>query len=277
EASYLDLGDSTITNTLLSEENPIQVSHSLWQAALIYQANDLQFLQVTPYLKLGIASLNLDSKSDVLIIKTEQQTKPIYGAGFNFAISNQWHVKNEFEFINLNDSYWASLSIEYKFGANKGRHYSPKALITMRKSIKEDTSELTRPSPSKQLIETTESQYSYCESLAGFDQAIHFLPYTSTITPDSKNTLLNIAQLQTKNNAFGLRYEVKGYAEAVGQPAISLTLSEKRAITVKEFLVSLGVSIRTLIYQGYGELPESDIEFGAKIAVLNAPKCDTNY
>ena len=89
--------------------------------------------------------------------------------------------------------------------------------------------------------------------------------------------MLNIAQLQIKNNAFGLRYEVKGYAEAVGQPAISLTLSEKRAITVREFLVNSGVSIRTLIYQGYGELLEGEPEFGAKIVVLNALKCDAIY
>lgn len=112
-----------------------------------------------------------------------------------------------------------------------------------------------------------------CDSLEFYDQTFQFVPYTATLTQDSKQRLQLIAKQQIAYNDLGLRYEIKGYAEQVDKPAMSLTLSEKRAITVKEYLIKQGVSVRTLIYQGYGELIDNEFDYGVKITVLNAPEC----
>ncbi|MGC9375449.1 MAG: OmpA family protein [Bacteroidales bacterium] len=50
-----------------------------------------------------------------------------------------------------------------------------------------------------------------------------------------------------------LEIEISGHTDNVGTNAYNLTLSEKRAQSVVEFLVEQGISIERLTYRGYGE------------------------
>ncbi len=51
----------------------------------------------------------------------------------------------------------------------------------------------------------------------------------------------------------GLKIEISGHTDNVGTNAYNLTLSEKRAQSVVNYLVEQGISIERLTYKGYGE------------------------
>ena len=132
-----------------------------------------------------------------------------------------------------------------------------------------------------------DSVANYCEHLDQLQADIYFQSLTTQLTEQGRDALKYVAILQHANKQFGLRYEVKGYAEAVGKPALSLTLSEQRARAVKQFLVKLGIDSNSMIYQGYGEVlatrgegagggsagDSNGASIGVKINVLNADQC----
>jgi outer membrane protein OmpA-like peptidoglycan-associated protein len=51
----------------------------------------------------------------------------------------------------------------------------------------------------------------------------------------------------------GLRIEISGHTDSLGPQAINLTLSEKRATAVKNYLIAHGVASDRLRAEGYGE------------------------
>lgn len=71
------------------------------------------------------------------------------------------------------------------------------------------------------------------------------------LTSDAKTTLDQVAKsLATQPT---LRVEIAGHTDSLGPQAINLTLSEKRSIAVKSYLVAHGVAAERLRAEGYGE------------------------
>ena len=69
----------------------------------------------------------------------------------------------------------------------------------------------------------------------------------SVITLDNLTTALNDRRL---DKSFFL---IGGHADAKGSDRYNLKLSERRALTVKQYLINHGVSSKRLIDKGYGE------------------------
>jgi outer membrane protein OmpA-like peptidoglycan-associated protein len=278
DVSLANLGTSTITNTL-AEGGQTTLSHYSYSAVMNYKIEELSNALLSPYVKLGITRLDREGGNDSLTLDTNSQVKPLYGLGLGVALNDKWKLKSELEFINLKSTYWASVSLEYKFGMSSRNYRDADSINTLRDNIKSQTPSGQDDAAQVASIAVSggapDAVASYCEHLDQLQADIHFQPLTTQLTEQGRNALKYVAILQHANKRFGLRYEVKGYAEAVGKPALSLTLSEQRARAVKQFLVKLGIDSNSMIYQGYGESAgdSKGASIGVKINVLNADQC----
>jgi outer membrane protein OmpA-like peptidoglycan-associated protein/Tol biopolymer transport system component len=93
-----------------------------------------------------------------------------------------------------------------------------------------------------------------------------FFETSSYQLKDQSNIELNkVKQLIDRNPK--IRIEISGYTDNVGKEKDNILLSEKRAKAVYDYLISIGVSVRNLIYKGYGEenpISSNETEEGRK-------------
>lgn len=85
--------------------------------------------------------------------------------------------------------------------------------------------------------------------LAGIE-SIHFEFNSIRLTKESKKILKKVAEAMKKNPDLVL--EVRGYTDNTGSDAINRRMSKKRAITVKQILVDMGITSHRLITTGMG-------------------------
>lgn len=82
-------------------------------------------------------------------------------------------------------------------------------------------------------------------------KSINFDFGSDKLTSEAKSTLDQVAaSLATQPT---LRIEISGHTDALGPQAMNLTLSQKRAMAVKAYLVAHGVAGERLRAEGYGE------------------------
>lgn len=74
---------------------------------------------------------------------------------------------------------------------------------------------------------------------------------SAELGPDAAAALAPVKRVFDKNPA--LKVVVEGHADSTGAAAYNQTLSEKRAMAVKAYLVEKGVSSKRLATKGYGE------------------------
>lgn len=82
--------------------------------------------------------------------------------------------------------------------------------------------------------------------------AINFAKGSNDI-PEADKPLLKQAAEQLKKSPTDTRIQIDGYTDNDGDPAANQKLSERRAATVRNFLVSSGVPAAMLSMKGYGE------------------------
>ena len=78
-----------------------------------------------------------------------------------------------------------------------------------------------------------------------------FATGSAELTPASEELLADIANRITSQNLVGAK--VVGYTDSVGSEASNLTLSERRAGSVADFLIAQGVPADKLTREGKGE------------------------
>ncbi len=82
-------------------------------------------------------------------------------------------------------------------------------------------------------------------------EGVQFELESATLKPEARATL-DAAAMELKKQP-GVMYEVSGYTDTTGPEAFNQTLSEQRAMSVKEYLVGQGVPASQLNAKGYGE------------------------
>jgi flagellar motor protein MotB len=81
---------------------------------------------------------------------------------------------------------------------------------------------------------------------------IFFDTNSSVLSPESKTEIARIALILTDNPT--LRVEISGHTDSQGEDKYNQWLSEKRAKSVVDALINLGIDASRLEYKGYGEL-----------------------
>ncbi len=82
-------------------------------------------------------------------------------------------------------------------------------------------------------------------------EGVTFETNSAVLTADSRPVLNEVADGIAKHPR--LRIELQGYTDATGSDKYNLTLSDKRANAVREYLVSQGVKPEQLTAKGYGK------------------------
>ncbi|MEN9963121.1 MAG: hypothetical protein RL582_216, partial [Bacteroidota bacterium] len=95
---------------------------------------------------------------------------------------------------------------------------------------------------------------------------IFFEKNAATLNPSSFSELNELAKLMKENT--GVRIEITGHTDNVGQKNDNLVLSQKRASSVSNYLVSQGISADRLTSKGYGDakpIASNDTEQGKSL------------
>lgn len=87
-------------------------------------------------------------------------------------------------------------------------------------------------------------------------QGVRFHNNSAQLTSDSK-TILDGA-VRTLNTQKNLNVEVGGHTDAIGAESYNLLLSQQRAESVRQYLISRGVDSNRVTAQGYGEFQPVD-------------------
>ena len=88
---------------------------------------------------------------------------------------------------------------------------------------------------------------------------IFFETAKSVLLPTSESELDGLIAILNENS--GMKIEIRGHTDNVGSDALNQTLSEDRAKSVVDYLVSKGISASRLVYKGYGKTaPETTNE-----------------
>lgn len=93
--------------------------------------------------------------------------------------------------------------------------------------------------------------------------AVQFESGSNKLTADSEYQLNDLAEVLTKYGT--MRIEVSGHTDNVGNSGQNLTLSQQRAVVVREYLVSKGIDGGRITAVGYGDskpLDTNDTEEG---------------
>lgn len=113
------------------------------------------------------------------------------------------------------------------------------------------------------VIDTMEVDGGVTEKPLGFDPmgsdsgnipglaTVHFEYDQFSLSPEARNILAQNAEFMRSNGATNL--QIEGHCDARGSIEYNLTLGERRANTVKSYLVSLGIPESRLSVLSYGE------------------------
>jgi outer membrane protein OmpA-like peptidoglycan-associated protein len=82
-------------------------------------------------------------------------------------------------------------------------------------------------------------------------QGVQFEPARAVLTREGETVLDRVAASLTANA--GVSVEIRGFTDSVGSDVANLSLSQKRANTVKAYLVQKGIAAKRLKPVGYGE------------------------
>ena len=72
----------------------------------------------------------------------------------------------------------------------------------------------------------------------------------ATLKPDAKVRLAKVAGIIEAYP--DLHLQIEGYTDSTGSPELNRTLSERRAATVRDFLIAQGVPVNNVVAQGFG-------------------------
>jgi outer membrane protein OmpA-like peptidoglycan-associated protein/Tol biopolymer transport system component len=95
---------------------------------------------------------------------------------------------------------------------------------------------------------------------------IFFEKNSAALNPSSFSELNELAKLMKENT--GIRIEINGHTDNVGQKNDNLVLSQKRASSVSNYLVSQGIAADRLTSKGYGDakpIASNDTEQGKSL------------
>jgi len=82
-------------------------------------------------------------------------------------------------------------------------------------------------------------------------KGVHFESGSAALTPDSYPILDEVVRSLLAYPE--VRVEIRGYTDSVGSASYNLNLSQRRADSVKQYLVNAGIDPSRLIAKGYGE------------------------
>ena len=244
---------------------------------------------ISPYFSLGTSLLyfNLENALFPGLNKFWAEYQFNFGFGSEWTLADDWKLKTEIEYLtpstNKLDGEDASHEHKGLFGSNSDTYFSfdlgvlyyfslgaPSKTCDLYSGIRNEVP--VTKSPTIQEIEEIVKKYAAQKdttpqvmvSAPMMEEeenwilvGVNFQLGSNKLTPESYPILLHTIEVLAEKPE--LRVEIGGHTDNTGSEEYNLKLSEIRAQTVKNYLVSKGISGNRLIVKGYGEsMPVAD-------------------
>jgi outer membrane protein OmpA-like peptidoglycan-associated protein len=126
----------------------------------------------------------------------------------------------------------------------------PEPILVAKEEVKSEIKQEVKQEVVKRVpLTSTEIQAKINELIAS--NKISFERRSSTITANSQTTLMQIAKILQENSQ--VKIEIGGHTDSRGDNALNKQISQDRANSVRDALVSLGIGQDRLTAVGYGE------------------------
>lgn len=196
----------------------------------------------------------------------DNYNKHKFGLGVQYNISDAFTVRLEAERYRMDDLVGNngeldlySLGLVYRFGETQAR-YVPTAAPEPTPVVRQPVAQVTQPAPM-----AAEPEVLVLED-------VHFNFDTAELNADTKQILRrHVATLKANPQA---RVRIAGYTSASGSAAYNQALSERRAESIKAFLVSEGINANRFKTIGFGQ--RNPAEYEAKPSALKSDAAKAN-
>jgi OmpA-OmpF porin, OOP family len=175
---------------------------------------------------------------------SQRQSNLKLGLGLQYDFNDVWAMRLETERYRINDAVgnkgdvdFASVGIVYRFGTTPPP--APIAPVIV-EPIRAPVVIAVQPPPARRFVKTTLS----ANELFAFDSAEVRLPQPQ----------LDVIAKALRGEGAPNRIVISGYTDRLGSDAYNQKLSERRALGVKNYMISKGVEPERLIAEGRGEV-----------------------
>ena len=212
-------------------------------------------------------------KSDIVKIKLVKELRPnpvilIKGKVFNAKTKEPIGASIEYETLidgrNFGVAESNPLTGEYKIVLPYGKNYGFMAYADKHASVS-DNFDLTTVAEYKEIVRDLYLVPIEVGTTIRLNN-IFFDVAKATLRPESYPELDRLAGLMTQNKK--MQIELSGHTDNVGGAEANLKLSEERAKTVTEYLITLGIAMDRVLAKGYGEtkpLTSNDTDEGKQL------------
>lgn len=241
EAGYADFGT-------VGGKNVAEVDLSGWDGFLV---GTLPIGAVDLFAKIGAIGLETELKAPGFK-DTENDTKFAYGVGIAYNIGH-WSLRAEaegFDDDSIDDFYFLSAGVVYRFFDDKPTPIVaepvPEACADTDNDGVCNSEDICLDTPSGKRVDTVGCSCDYTLSL-------EFALDSAELSANDKARLDELVPVLTNPKDTSIAGVIDGYTDITGRPDYNMGLSQRRAVSVDNYLHSKGVAKGRFIPHGYGE------------------------
>jgi len=285
EFKYADLGEAGITN-----RNPA-IAAAFPDAAITYKVPSLMggyYWRTTsnwkPFAKLGLSAISNAAKGGPVPFEKQTSVQLAFGAGIRYdAGRDPWFLRADIDWYDR-DAWYAGVALGWSFGARAERR--PDGMQSRPRRVSDtdgdgiiDTEDRCPETPRDSIIDGTgcaipmdddndgvrDNEDRCPDTTAGVPvdargcevaneirlQGVHFETNSDRLRANATVSIEDAASTLIRNPSIVV--EVAGYTDDRGDAGYNQALSERRAKTVRDFLINSGVAEERLSWRGYGE------------------------
>jgi outer membrane protein OmpA-like peptidoglycan-associated protein len=268
ELKYADLGEAGITN-----RNPA-IAALYPNAAITYKVPSLMAgyqwrveERLKTFAKIGLSNISNSAKGGPVPFEEQTSVQIAFGAGLHYDFGRSpWFLRGDVDFYD-DDAWYAGISIGGHFGSN------PISQPATPPSVVKEPAPPPPPEPAPEPSPDPDADGDGV--LIGFDRCpetrpdatvdvrgceikeeiklpdVRFETNSDRLRAGAERTLNDAAATLMRNPAVVV--EVAGYTDSRGDDNYNRGLSERRAKTVRDYLLARGVNSNQMTWRGYGE------------------------
>lgn len=268
ELKYADLGEAGITN-----RNPA-IAAQYPNAAITYKVPSLMAgyqwrveEDLKPFAKIGLSNISNSAKGGPVPFEEQTSLQIAFGAGLRYDFGRSpWFLRGDVDFYDR-DAWYAGVSVGLFFGPKPdSRPYVAPAPAPKPAPVPEPApppKPLPNPDTDGDGVLNERDQCPNTPAGASVDGRgcelkaeirlpdVRFETNSDRLRPGAERTLNDAADTLIRNP--NLLTEVAGYTDSQGDANYNRGLSERRAKTVRDYLINRGVNANKLTWRGYGE------------------------
>ncbi len=247
ELKYADLGEAGITN-----RNPA-IAAMYPDAAITYRVPSLMagyLFRVEedwkPFLKLGVSAISNDARGGPIPFEKQTSAQLAFGAGLRFDRADKnWFVRGDIDWYDR-DAWYAGVSAGWLFGRDHDQIATPArapAPAPAPAPAEPPPAPVAPPAPPAPEVVAVPDVIEL--------PSVRFETDSDRLRPGAERELDAAAETLREHPA--LVVEVAGHTDDRGDAEYNRGLSERRAKTVRDYLIEHGATAGNLSWRGYGE------------------------